>query len=187
MPETCCAIRTGRTSCRRRRSRPFSAAGIGPLNKEVKTRGGGSLQPAVDLRKLRARHDPDEEVVVMCQIGVRVPETATVLRDPGFKDVEVYGPSWLGYAGAPSAPANNETYLNVGALNGRIASLQGRIEELEAELDKMKKRSKTTPSLATGWGGWRAGRAAGGGKRRVIRLSSAMQQNCVGRIRRRPP
>jgi len=61
-----------------------------------------------------------------------------VLRDLGFANVKVYEPSWLGYAGVLSAPAEQETYLNVGALNGRIGSLQSRIEELEAELAKVK-------------------------------------------------
>jgi len=117
---------------------PAAAAKL--ARKEVKTRDGMSLKPADDLRQLYAKLDPDKEVVVMCQSGVRAAETATVLRELGFKDVKVYEPSWLGYAGVLSAPAEQETFLNVGALNGRIAGLQGRIEELEAELDKIKKR-----------------------------------------------
>lgn len=106
--------------------------------KEVRTRDGMNLKPAEDLRKLYSKLDPEKEVVVYCQSGVRASQTASVLRDLGFKDVKVYEPSWLGYAGVLSAPADNETFLNVGALNGRLASLQGRIEELEAELARLK-------------------------------------------------
>ena len=106
--------------------------------KEVKTRDGMSLKPREDLMKLYGGLDPNKEVVVYCQSGVRASQTATVLRDLGFTDVKVYEPSWLGYAGVLSAPAANETFLNVGALNGRMASLQGRVDELEAELEKVK-------------------------------------------------
>lgn len=45
---------------------------------------------------------------------------------------------WLGYAGVLSAPAEQEVFLNVGALNGRMSSLQGRVTELEAELARVK-------------------------------------------------
>lgn len=107
---------------------------------EVKTRDGMSLKPREDLVKLYAGLDREKEVVVYCQSGVRASQTATVLRDLGFTDVKVYEPSWLGYAGVLSAPAENETFLNVGALNGRMASLQGRIEELQAEVEKLKAR-----------------------------------------------
>ena len=108
--------------------------------KEVKTRDGMALKPLEDLRRLYAKLDPDKEVVVMCQSGVRASETATVLRDLGFKDVKVYEPSWLGYAGVLSAPAANETFFNVGALNGRLGAMQGRIDELEAEVERLKAR-----------------------------------------------
>lgn len=108
--------------------------------KEVKSRDGMALKSADDLRRLYAKLDPDKEVVVYCQSGVRASQTATVLRDLGFKDVKVYEPSWLGYAGVLSAPAEQETFLNVGALNGRIAGLQSRVQELEAEVEKLKGR-----------------------------------------------
>jgi thiosulfate/3-mercaptopyruvate sulfurtransferase len=52
--------------------------------------------------------------------------------------VKVYEESWLGYAGNLSAPAENEVFVNVGALNGRLTSMQSRINELESELAKMK-------------------------------------------------
>jgi thiosulfate/3-mercaptopyruvate sulfurtransferase len=116
------------------------ATGAKLARKEVKTRDGMSLKPTEDLRKLYAKLDPEKEVVVMCQSGVRASQTATVLRDLGFKDVKVYEPSWLGYAGVLSAPVDNEVFFNVGALNGRLAGLQGRIDELEAELEKVKGR-----------------------------------------------
>jgi thiosulfate/3-mercaptopyruvate sulfurtransferase len=64
--------------------------------------------------------------------------TAAVLRELGFKDVKVYEPSWLGYAGTLSAPAEREVFVNVGAINGRVAALQGRVGELEAELARVK-------------------------------------------------
>jgi thiosulfate/3-mercaptopyruvate sulfurtransferase len=56
--------------------------------------------------------------------------------------VKVYEPSWLGYAGALSAPAENEVFVNVGALNGRIASLQGQLKALEAEVAKLQAQAK---------------------------------------------
>lgn len=108
---------------------------------EAKTRDGMSLRPRDDLLKLYGGLDPDKEVVVYCQSGVRAAESAAVLRDLGFKDVKVYEPAWLGYAGMLTAPADNETFLNVGALTGRISGLQSRIEELEAELGKLKARN----------------------------------------------
>ena len=61
-----------------------------------------------------------------------------MLRDLGFTNVRVYEPSWLGYAGALSAPAENEVFFNVGAVTGRIAGMQARIDALEAELARMK-------------------------------------------------
>jgi thiosulfate/3-mercaptopyruvate sulfurtransferase len=107
--------------------------------KEVKTRDGMALKTADDLKKLYAKLDPAKETIVYCQSGVRASETATVLRELGFANVKVYEPSWLGYAGVLSAPAEQETFLNVGALNGRIATLQGRVDDLEAELAKLNK------------------------------------------------
>ncbi len=106
--------------------------------REVNGRDGMALQPPESLRQLYAGLDPEQEVVVYCQSGVRASVTATILRDLGFKDVKVYEPSWLGYAGQLSAPAENEVYLNVGALNSRIGALQSRIGELESELARLK-------------------------------------------------
>jgi hypothetical protein len=36
-----------------------------------------------------------------------------------------------------SAPAEDEVFVNIGALNGRIASLQNRVKELEAEVTRL--------------------------------------------------
>lgn len=106
--------------------------------KQVNTRAGMSLKPMDDLQKLYAGLDREREVVVYCQSGVRASVTAAVLRDLGFKDVKLYEPSWLGYAGTLSAPAEREVFVNVGALNGRMAALQGRVGDLEAELARVK-------------------------------------------------
>ena len=58
-------------------------------------------------------------------------ETASVLETLGFKNIKVYDSSWLGYAARLDAPAANERFFNVGALNGRLAAMQRRIDELE--------------------------------------------------------
>jgi thiosulfate/3-mercaptopyruvate sulfurtransferase len=113
-------------------------AGAKLAAKQVNTRAGMSLKPPEELRQLYAGLDREREVVVYCQSGVRASVTATVLRELGFKDVKLYEPSWLGYAGTLTAPAEREVFVNVGALNGRIAALQGRVGELEAELVRVK-------------------------------------------------
>jgi thiosulfate/3-mercaptopyruvate sulfurtransferase len=59
---------------------------------------------------------------------------SNVRRDLSFKDVKVYKPGWLGYAGTLSAPAENEDFVNIGAMNHHIGSLQNRVAELEKEL-----------------------------------------------------
>jgi thiosulfate/3-mercaptopyruvate sulfurtransferase len=109
-------------------------------SRQVSTRAGMALKPIDELRKVYAGLDPEREVVVYCQSGVRASVTATLLRELGFKDVKLYEPSWLGYAGALSAPAEREVFVNVGALNGRIGALQTRVGELESELAKVKAR-----------------------------------------------
>ena len=106
--------------------------------KQVSHRDGMSLKPRDELSKLYAKLDPSKETVIYCQSGVRASETAAVLRDLGFKDVKVHESSWLGYAGTLSAPADNEVFLNVGALNGRIGALQSQVKELEAEVARLR-------------------------------------------------
>lgn len=115
---------------------PQAAAKL--ASKQTRTRDGMALKSAAELRQLYAGLDRDKEVVVYCQSGVRASVTATVLRDLGFRDVKVYEPSWLGYAGVLSAPAERETFLNVGALNGRLGAMQAKVSELEAELGRLK-------------------------------------------------
>ena len=93
------------------------------------------LKPTADLDEVYASLDPDKETIVYCQSGVRASQTASVLRALGFTDVKVYKPGWLGYAGALSAPAEDEVFVNIGAMNRRIAGLQARIDELERDKD----------------------------------------------------
>lgn len=106
-------------------------------SKQVSNRDGMALKPRDELKKLYAKLDPSKETIVYCQSGVRASETAVVLRELGFKDVKVHEPSWLGYAGVLSAPAEDEVFVNVGALNGMVSSLAVRVRDLEAELAKL--------------------------------------------------
>lgn len=108
--------------------------------KQVADNTGMSLKPMQELKKLYAALDPEKETIVYCQSGTRASETAVVLSQLGFKNVKVYEPSWLGYAAVLSAPANNEAFFNVGALNSRLSSMQQRIEHLERELAAEKTR-----------------------------------------------
>ena len=109
-------------------------------SRQVSTRDGMALKSKEDLAKLYAKLDPEKETIVYCQSGVRASETAAVLRELGFKDVKVHEPSWLGYAGVLSAPAEKEVFVNVGALNGMVSSLAVRVRELEAEVARLQKR-----------------------------------------------
>ena len=108
--------------------------------RQVSTREGMTLKPEAELKALYAGLDPKKETVVYCQSGVRASETAAVLRDLGFANVKVYEPSWLGYAGVLNAPADNEVFVNVGALNGQLSALQSRLRMLEDELVKLKQQ-----------------------------------------------
>lgn len=107
--------------------------------KQVPDSRGMSLKRDEELKALYARLDPSKETVVYCQSGARASETAGVLEQLGFRNVKVYDSSWLGYGNKLDAPANNATVFNVGALNGRIASMQARIDVLEKELAAAKK------------------------------------------------
>ena len=86
-----------------------------------------------------------------------LPDVPTV-RELGFPNLELEG--WNGlFAPAKTpkpviqrlfkeitavlnAPANNETFFNVGALNARLSAMQGRIEQLERELASEKARQR---------------------------------------------
>ncbi len=102
--------------------------------KQVQTKDGLGLKPVEKIKELYAKLDPNKETIVYCQSGVRASETATVLKDLGFKKVKVYDSSWLGYGNTLDAPADNAQYFNVGALNGRLGAMQKRIEVLEKQL-----------------------------------------------------
>ena len=117
------------------------ATGAKLATKQVKTRDGMALKPAEQLKALYAKLDPSKETIVYCQSAVRASETAAVLRDIGFSHVKVYEPSWLGYAGVLSAPADDEVFVNIGALNGKIASLQNHLRTLAAAVEKLEARA----------------------------------------------
>ena len=113
------------------------AASVKLASRQISHREGMALKQQQDLKALYSQLDPDKETVVYCQSGVRASETAVILRDLGFTRVKVYEPSWLGYAGVLNAPAENEVFVNVGALNGQISALQGKLRVLEAEIGKL--------------------------------------------------
>lgn len=99
--------------------------------KQVGNKDGMALKPMDKLKALYAKLDPEKETIVYCQSGVRAAETATVLKDLGFKKVKVYDSSWLGYGNTLDAPADNVQFFNVGALNGKLDAMQKRIDTLE--------------------------------------------------------
>ena len=110
--------------------------------KLVPDNSGMSLKRREELQTLYAGLDPEKETIVYCQSGTRSAQTASVLEDLGFRKVRVYDASWLGYAAKLDAPAENETFFNVGAMNARVAALLKRVEELEKQLADMR---GTTP------------------------------------------
>lgn len=114
--------------------------------KLVADNSGAALNSTDALKSLYARLDPEKETVVYCQSGVRAAETATVLETLGFKNVKVYDSSWLGYAARLDAPAAKETFFNVGALNGRLASMQRKIEDMEQMITQLHANHTTTQS-----------------------------------------
>ena len=110
------------------------AAAVKLSKKQVTDNSGMALKNTADLKKLYAKLDPDKETVVYCQSGVRASETATVLKSLGFKKVKVYDSSWLGWGNNLKAPAADEAFLNVGALNAKMAAMQNKINQLEEAL-----------------------------------------------------
>ena len=105
--------------------------------RQVPDNKGAGLASSDALKSLYARLDPDKETVVYCQSGVRAAETAAVLETLGFNKVKVYDSSWLGYAARLDAPAERETFFNVGAMNGKLASMQRKIDELERMIGEL--------------------------------------------------
>jgi thiosulfate/3-mercaptopyruvate sulfurtransferase len=110
------------------------AASIKLSKKQVSDNSGMTLKSQADLKKLYARLDPNQETVVYCQSGVRASETATVLKNLGFKKVKVYDSSWLGWGNNLKAEVADESFLNVGALNAKMAAMQNKINQLEEAL-----------------------------------------------------
>ena len=110
------------------------ATAIKLSKKQVSDNSGMALKNQTDLKKLYANLDPDKETVVYCQSGVRAAETAVVLKTLGFKKVKVYDSAWLGWGNNLRAPVADETFLNVGALNAKMAAMQNKINQLEDAL-----------------------------------------------------
>ncbi|QWE25559.1 sulfurtransferase [Polynucleobacter sp. AP-Elch-400A-B2] len=102
--------------------------------KQVSDNSGMTLKSQTDLKKLYSSLDPNQETVVYCQSGVRAAETATVLKNLGFKKVKVYDSSWLGWGNNLKAQVSEESFLNVGALNAKISAMQNKITQLEEAL-----------------------------------------------------
>jgi thiosulfate/3-mercaptopyruvate sulfurtransferase len=113
-------------------------AGVKLAKGEVRIRDGMALKSAAQLKALYAGLDPVKETIVYCQSGGRASETASVLRSLGFAKVRVFEESWLGYGNNLSAPAEAVQFVNIGALNSRIRSLEMEIETLKAEVRALK-------------------------------------------------
>jgi len=111
---------------------PATAIKLG--KKQVSDNSGMTLKSQEDLKKLYSSLNPNQDTVVYCQSGVRAAETATVLKNLGFKKVKVYDSSWLGWGNNLKAQVADETFLNVGALNARMAGMQNKINQLEEAL-----------------------------------------------------
>lgn len=108
--------------------------------RQTRDTAGMSLKPHEELKRLYSGLDPNKETIVYCQSGIRAAQTAAVLSGIGFRNVKVYDSSWLGYAGVLSAPANNEVFFNVGAMNAQLRTMQWRIEQLERELSQAREK-----------------------------------------------
>jgi thiosulfate/3-mercaptopyruvate sulfurtransferase len=106
--------------------------------KLVANKDGMNLKSREQLKALYARLRPEKETIVYCQSGIRASETATVLKELGFKKVRVYDSSWLGYGNTLDAPAESVTFFNVGLMQNKMRAMQKRVENLEKELAEPK-------------------------------------------------
>lgn len=118
--------------------------------RQVADNKGAGLAPVDALRSLYAKLDPNKETVVYCQSGVRAAETAAVLETLGFNKVKVYDSSWLGYAARLDAPVERETFFNVGAMNGRLASMQRKVDEMERMIGELHTNHSARASCPAG-------------------------------------
>ena len=107
--------------------------------KLVTNKDGMNLKSRDELKALYARLSPEKETIVYCQSGIRASETATVLKELGYKKVRVYDSSWLGYGNTLDAPAENVTFFNVGLVQSKMNAMQKRIDNLENELAEARK------------------------------------------------
>ena len=89
---------------------------------------------------------PEGHFLINSSFEETVPLIRGAVESLGFKNVKVYDSSWLGYAARLDAPVERETFFNVGAMNGRLASMQRKIEELEAMINDL--HSSHTAKLA---------------------------------------
>lgn len=101
-------------------------------------RAGMLLSPAAGLRRLYAKLDPDQQVVVHCRSGVWAAATATVMREFGLQDVKACEPSGLGDAAMLNQPATHEVFLNLGALVVRWTALTRRLGDVGTEPARMR-------------------------------------------------
>lgn len=118
--------------------------------RKVADNSGMALKSSEDLKQLYSKLDPEKDTVVYCQSGVRASQTASVLEDLGFKKVRVYDSSWLGYAAKLDAPADNETFFNVGLMNAKFSALLKRVDELERHLAESRTASAVRARCAPG-------------------------------------
>jgi thiosulfate/3-mercaptopyruvate sulfurtransferase len=109
--------------------------------KQVSNKDGLNLKSAEQLKALYAKLDPNKEIIVYCQSGVRSAVSASILMEIGFKNVKVYDSSWLGYGNAFEAPVESLKFFNVGLMNAKLNAMQMRIDELEEQIEKMRQKA----------------------------------------------
>lgn len=104
--------------------------------------GGFHFKPTADLRKIYASLDLRKETWVHCQSGVCASEGVTLMRDIGFKNVKLYKSGWLGYARTLSAPADDETFGDLGTVSPHSSSMEVSIDKFDKERAAPKKVKK---------------------------------------------